>query len=57
MNQHFFVRKWTPLTDDDIYNCTKYFVEKVLGLKYEIWNIVVNPQTKNEQLELPLVYF
>ena len=56
MNEHFFIRKWTPLTDEDIYDCTKYFVEKVLSLKYEIWNIRVNPQSNAKQLELELEY-
>lgn len=45
MNREFFIPKWTPITDNDIYRCTKYFIEKVLGLKYRIWNIRVNEQT------------
>ena len=41
MNGEFFIRKWTPITDEDIYDCTQYFVKKVLGLRWSIWNIEV----------------
>ncbi len=46
IDQHFFIRTWKPITEEDILRCTRYFLDKQLGLKYEIWNIEVKEQKK-----------
>lgn len=57
INGEFFLRKWSPITDEDIYKCTQYFIKKVLGFKWEIWNVRVNKRiSEDKQLELPLEY-
>lgn len=52
LGQTFFVRTWKSLTDEDIHNCAKYFINNVLDLRYKIWNIRIVPQTKAKQEEL-----
>jgi hypothetical protein len=48
LDQHFFIKTWKPITDEDIYRCTRYFVDNELDLKYKIWNIKVKEQIKSE---------
>lgn len=56
IDRMFFIRKWTTITDEDILKCTRYFIDKILGLKYKIWNISLRKQ-EPEEGELSLVYF
>jgi len=37
-NRTFTLKKFTPITEEDVERCCKYFVEKVLN-DYWIWNI------------------
>ena len=45
---YFFVRKWEGITDEDIFKATRYYIDKVLRLKYRIWNVYVNKQKKEK---------
>lgn len=48
MNKEFYLKKSTPITKEDIYKCTKYYLRKVLK-DYWIWNIqVVINKSKQE---------
>ena len=45
---YFFVRKWEGINDEDIFKATRYYIDKVLRLKYRIWNIKVCNQSKEK---------
>ena len=51
MDQHFFIKTWKPITEEDILRCTRYFLDKQLGLKYKICNIGIKKQYNSEILE------
>jgi len=45
-DQAFTLKKFTPITKDDVVNCCRYFVEKVLK-EFWIWNIIfIQPRSK-----------
>jgi hypothetical protein len=49
----FFLKTWKPLKTEDIERCAIFFIEKVLDMKYRIWNIRVNDHPEvNMQDEL-----
>lgn len=48
IDQHFFIKTWKPITEEDILRCTRYFLDNQLGLGYKIWNIEVKEQVKSE---------
>lgn len=50
IDQHFFIKTWKPITEEDILKCTRYFLDNELGLKYSIWNIKVKEQLNSEIL-------
>ncbi len=46
----FTLKKFTPITEEDVERCCKYFIEKVLD-DYWIWNIkFVKPKSLSEKL-------
>lgn len=46
----FILKKFGNITEEDIYNCTLYFVEKVLD-NWLIWNIRIDFPKKEEKNE------
>ncbi len=50
MNQTFTFKKFTNITKEDIYNCTKYLTRKILDC-WMVWNydVIIPPKTKREQ--------